>query len=212
LTALHRACYEAKIHLVEFLLKEGADINCVDNQGSSPLHWSCFTNGKPEIVELLLKHNADPNLCDIDNRTPLLIASHKGYLSIVKQLILHGAELDSRDNHGWTALHYACLNRNLDIVKYLILKGANFTITSTVVYTSKHMQSYKPHLTAIEIAEQAEKYNSPVGLVDFLTPIDKLHEKCENYILYRRIISFCKLDSNSKDTPLIESLLAIKRK
>ena len=40
LTALHQACIDDNEKLVEWLLKNGANINCKDNEGWTPLHAS----------------------------------------------------------------------------------------------------------------------------------------------------------------------------
>lgn len=52
-TPLHVACFGDDTSLVEFLVKQGSDINCTDNNQWTPLHCSCSAS-KFSITEFLL--------------------------------------------------------------------------------------------------------------------------------------------------------------
>ncbi|XP_029001379.1 oxysterol-binding protein-related protein 1 isoform X2 [Betta splendens] len=56
-TPLHLACYFGHTHVVEELLKVGADVNLPNNVGDTPLHKAAFT-GRKEVVMLLLHYDA----------------------------------------------------------------------------------------------------------------------------------------------------------
>lgn len=87
---------------VEYLLQSGADMDCKDSQGWTPLHWACST-GRVEVVQILLDHGAEPNARDNDGGTPLHLACDQGWTGtalIVKAFISAGAEVDVRDNWG----------------------------------------------------------------------------------------------------------------
>ncbi|KAM9384456.1 oxysterol-binding protein-related protein 1 isoform 2-T2 [Pholidichthys leucotaenia] len=56
-TPLHLACYFGHKHVVEELLKAGADLNLPNNIGDTPLHKAAFT-GRKEVVMLLLHYDA----------------------------------------------------------------------------------------------------------------------------------------------------------
>ena len=49
--------------LVNLLLKSGALLSVVDNEGQTPLHRAAMT-GKTELVDLLLKAGASPSIVD----------------------------------------------------------------------------------------------------------------------------------------------------
>lgn len=65
----------AKKHLalVQAFLEKGADVNAVDVNGGSALHWAVGGN-KPEIAELLLARGADAGVADGAGQTPLDLA------------------------------------------------------------------------------------------------------------------------------------------
>lgn len=57
-TPLHWASYQGDILTVNFLLKYGADVNLLDQNGMSPLHWA-FIRGYKSVLSLLLDAGAD---------------------------------------------------------------------------------------------------------------------------------------------------------
>lgn len=59
----------------EFLLLNGADINCVDRRNYTPLHLA-IENGNTALAYLLLKHKAKYDIQTIDGKTPLDFAIH----------------------------------------------------------------------------------------------------------------------------------------
>lgn len=59
-TPLHRACYNGHDHIVDFLLRHGANISAETEDGWQPLHSACKWNNA-RCVAKLLEHGADPN-------------------------------------------------------------------------------------------------------------------------------------------------------
>lgn len=66
LTGLHEAAICGNIELLEFLLKQGANIDCCDNEGWTPLH-AAASLGQTEIVKLLLKYQASVTIVNCEN-------------------------------------------------------------------------------------------------------------------------------------------------
>ena len=54
----------------EFLLLNGANINCIDSKGYTPLHLSIET-GSTALAYLLLKHKAKYDLMTNDGKLPI---------------------------------------------------------------------------------------------------------------------------------------------
>ena len=72
--------------VVQFLLKNNANVRVRDKTLRNPLHWACrFNNTK--IAELLLDHRCSLHHRDADGKTPLeLAALYNNYL--VEKFIL----------------------------------------------------------------------------------------------------------------------------
>jgi len=58
------------LHIVEVLLKHGANINLTNRNGNTALHLAA-TYGRVEVIRLLLARGADINVTTHSNKTPL---------------------------------------------------------------------------------------------------------------------------------------------
>jgi uncharacterized protein len=67
------------------LIDSGADVNCVDEQGWTPLNFAAGKGDLP-MVKLLAEKGADIFKVGRDNRTPYMIALAAGRVSVVKYL------------------------------------------------------------------------------------------------------------------------------
>jgi hypothetical protein len=106
------------------LLNMGADVNCKDANGKTPLIIAS-KRGHLDIVKKLLEKGADVNCKDANGKTPLIIASECGHLNIVKNLLGKGADVNCKDANGKTPLIIASECGHLNIVKNLLEKGAD---------------------------------------------------------------------------------------
>ncbi|XP_031562875.1 ankyrin repeat and SOCS box protein 13-like [Actinia tenebrosa] len=121
-TGLHLAAREGHFECVEFLLKEGADINLLERRGKSALHLAA-SNKKLEVVKLLLKYKPYLDKPDKYGRTPLLWATQTGNQEMIETLLDAGASLTT-PNSNWHPLHEACKYGHQNIIKMLVKLGS----------------------------------------------------------------------------------------
>jgi uncharacterized protein len=79
--ALVTATYLHELGVFENLIKKGANLNCRDGIGHTPLH-AAADRGWKNLVERLLELGADPNLEDFAGDTPLDIALFREHSDI----------------------------------------------------------------------------------------------------------------------------------
>ena len=84
-----------------------SQIDCVDNEGNTPLLLACksFNN---KVVTLLLEHNANPNCKSSIGDFPLHIACEYRMFDMVKTLLHYKADVSCINSVGNTPLHISC--------------------------------------------------------------------------------------------------------
>jgi len=154
--------FKASLHL----LKQGASINILDEEGFSPLHYASY-NGDIRTIEILLENGADVQLQDADGLDALGNAREGGNQTAIalledyikqkeidnilieavksknsekaKILLLDGADINAEDKLGFTPLHWAIINGDIEMVKFLLKEDADiyFDIPNTALNFAK---------------------------------------------------------------------------
>ena len=110
---------------VTWLIKKGADVNAVEEDGKTPLILASESNNNPGVLSALLEKGADINAVDdYYERTPLMYAAFKNSnTEVLTILIDNGADVAMRDYKGKMALNYAYENEKLKGTKaYYLLR------------------------------------------------------------------------------------------
>lgn len=115
---LIEAVKQGGLKIIKSLLKQGADINAMIDDGNALMYASL--GGHIKVVELLIKHGADVDAVDKLSQTALMMASYTGYLDVVKALVAAGADVNAKNDGGMTALMVAACGGFTQIVRFLI--------------------------------------------------------------------------------------------
>eukprot|EP00730_Choanoeca_flexa_P003536 TRINITY_DN11436_c0_g1_i7.p1 TRINITY_DN11436_c0_g1~~TRINITY_DN11436_c0_g1_i7.p1 ORF type:complete len:1037 (+),score=146.90 TRINITY_DN11436_c0_g1_i7:46-3111(+) len=117
-TLLHEA---ALPRVIKYLVKRGANIDAVNQEGLTPLIKAC-QDERHAAVEALLKHGADPTLVVPDLCTPLHWAAAQGKAAIARRLLAKGLGiyLTMSAQYSRRPLHLAAKNGHLKLVKILL--------------------------------------------------------------------------------------------
>jgi ankyrin repeat protein len=130
---------------LEIFLNRGADPNCRDAMGQTPLVTAAYADS-PEAVKLMLAHGANVKLADGTRLTALHAWAGLDHESEVGQLLLAaGADPNAKDNFGVTPLFFAASAGLTETIKLLLAHGADpnvkdlqgFTVLSNAVVANR---------------------------------------------------------------------------
>jgi ankyrin repeat protein len=109
---------------VDTYLREGAEVNCRDKDGLTPLIWAAI-QGHEGIVRLLLERGADLEAKNHNGDSALMWASVMGHKDVVDFMLDRGANADlGEPKSGVTALMAAAAKGHADVAQVLVEKGA----------------------------------------------------------------------------------------
>jgi len=127
-TALHIACRYGLRNILESLLKFGknVDINAVDKDGNTPLHYACYGKYTSIVKILLREEQINVNLTDPNGDSPLMIAVYNNHADTVLELLKYPkTNIDMLNKVLETPLIAACRLNYYNVAKILIDHKAN---------------------------------------------------------------------------------------
>lgn len=109
---------------VRDLIKQAADINAAQGDGSTALHWAA-SKDDAEMAQMLIYAGANVRATTrIGSYTPLFMAAKSGAASVVELLLKAGSEVNVKGSDGLTPLMMAAISGNRETVRVLIEHGA----------------------------------------------------------------------------------------
>lgn len=116
---------------VQALLKQKADVNAAQVDGTTALHWAVRANDL-EMTQMLLTAGARVAAANQFGATALLLAAENGNGAIIERLLQAGADPNAPlSGSGNTALMIAARTGKLDAVKVLLDHGAQVNAKET---------------------------------------------------------------------------------
>ncbi|HLQ77966.1 MAG TPA: ankyrin repeat domain-containing protein [Terriglobia bacterium] len=107
------------------LLKQRADVNAAQSDGTTALHWAAHWNDA-EAVTLLLRAGANAKAANRYGATPLSEAVVSGSAAMIEALLSAGASAKTMTTEdGETVLMTAARSGNTDAVRILLDRGAD---------------------------------------------------------------------------------------
>tara|TARA_B110000971_G_C19835867_1_gene420245 strand:- start:184 stop:813 length:630 start_codon:yes stop_codon:yes gene_type:complete len=142
---MRRACEDGDIETVRSLLGRGADINIIDESGSTPLIYAISYGEKSQahkdVIKLLLKEGANLDIIDGDGLTVLMSAASRGDMENVRLFLDNDADpnIVSGDGEDMTALMIATDAGHPDIVELITKHIAKLPLAQKRLAVAKSM-------------------------------------------------------------------------
>ena len=135
---------------MELLLTKGAEVNCRNKDGETPLRLAI---GDRQKVKLLLANGASVTTRDKGGDTPLHVAARIiGRKDVVELLLAKNADIHAKNKHGDTPLHEAAHSGRKDVVALTLdaqpypthtLPGTDVTFRGRFVHVARQGQDVR---------------------------------------------------------------------
>lgn len=159
-----------KFDIVESLLKSGVDPNITQGNEDEELKKIYKSLRKYLDVNYALNGVGSINIC----RTPLIIASKLGYLSIAKLLVQYNADINQQDSLGFTPLMFAAKEGHTELVKYLLELNADIKLKELSGKTALKLAVDENRLKVVELfAAQPKSPKKKIDLEALVFAIEK---------------------------------------
>jgi uncharacterized protein len=106
------------------LLKQHADVNVPESDGTTALHWAVYRNDEA-LVDQLIKAGAHVNAANHFGSTPMSEAAITGSAKVIESLLKAGADPESPNADGQSALMVLARTSNVDAAQALLKHKAN---------------------------------------------------------------------------------------
>ncbi|CAG5136318.1 unnamed protein product [Candidula unifasciata] len=138
-STLHIAVSRCDENVIETFLKSGADPNCEDVSGKTPL-WIAVEENNIKVVPILVQGGGNVNYVRLPQCVSLLCqAIRNNSFDMVKLLLDLGASTYTETFMWSTPLHFAVDQQNISIIKELLRVNCSLNTTSNAKYSLRPM-------------------------------------------------------------------------
>ncbi|MBA7844635.1 ankyrin repeat domain-containing protein [Klebsiella sp. RHBSTW-00484] len=139
--------------IVALLLKSGADVNAVNNDGETVFYQAVNHSRSAAMIKALTDAGADVNKADKEGTTPLMLAAANTDPELIKSLAVPGLDIDKTNRDGLTPLQVAAAYGAPAVITALVERGAKVDFLSPKDFT------------ALMLAVKMEKKSSVAALL-----------------------------------------------
>lgn len=122
-TPLVDAARRGDVAGVQAELQRGADVNTVEADGATALHWASYRDDV-KMAEALVRAGARVDVANRYGVRPLALAATGGHAAIVRFLLEAGADPNTQQSDGETVLMLAARSGSAGAVEALLARGA----------------------------------------------------------------------------------------
>lgn len=157
-TAMMSAAWWGQSEVIWILLKYEAEINAMDHEGQTALHYATLPVGtklldarQAKIAELLIANGAELNIKNKIGYTPLITAIIQDHMHTARTLIKNGADVNIQTPKGWTPLMFAAWLGRTSTIDSLLNRGSAVDAKSENGATALMFAAQAGHRDIVEI-------------------------------------------------------------
>jgi ankyrin repeat protein len=140
---------------VRALLKQKADVNAAEADGTTALHWAAHANNL-ELTRLLLRAGANVNAVNRYGVAPLRLAVEAGNAALADALLAAGANANTTLPTGESVLMTAARTGDPATIKALVARGANVNATEGLQgQTALMYAALENHAAAVKVLAES---------------------------------------------------------
>lgn len=126
MTALHIACLNGDVAIVDMLIQHGADIMMKDIKQFLPLHYAIVQDNIPVLRYLYealdLSNSIFDKKFECCGHKLMALAVQNGSYNSIKLLVEWGANCQEKDQQDYTYLHVAAVSGHVNIFLYFLAR------------------------------------------------------------------------------------------
>jgi ankyrin repeat protein len=142
------AAARADAAAVRLLLRERVEVDAVDADGSTALHYAAWSDDL-SMADELIRAGAKVRAANAFGITPIYIAAEHGNAAITRRFLDAGADVNTTDATGDTLLMSAVRAGNRDLVQLLLERGANVNATEPALQHTALMYAVRDDNAAL---------------------------------------------------------------
>lgn len=117
------AAWQGRADVLEHLLKQGTDLNTVDQYGNNAL-WAACVGESAACIDYLMQAGIDLNYLNDNGVSVLMYASSSGKSAVVEQLLIAGADPRLTNPDDFSALDLAANRQCLQLLRHAVKQSA----------------------------------------------------------------------------------------